>query len=124
MELGMLAPVQAVLGNVDGASEATRPFDLRLTTPAGKIAVTHGHRPVASAYHLETMLAYFAEFRPDIIVYGHTHIAAITRLGGVTFFNPGAAGRHQIGGRAPSVGLITLEPGQAQPRLEIVLLNA
>jgi putative phosphoesterase len=124
LALGALAPVRAVSGNVDGAPEATRPLDLRLTTPAGKIAVTHGHRPIASAYHLETMLAYFADFRPDIIVYGHTHIAAIARLDGVTFFNPGAAGRHQIGARAPSVGLITLEPDQEHPCLQHVLLDA
>ena len=116
-ELEALAPVEAVSGNVDGfALPNRRSLSLRLETSAGRIAVTHGHLDEAPSTDLDRMKAYFDDFAPDIIVYGHSHIAKPEKLAGVRFFNPGAAGAARFG-RPPTVGIITAVPGR-EPTIE------
>jgi hypothetical protein len=116
IELQALAPVRAVSGNVDGVPDGgSRPLFQKLETPAGRIAMTHGHLR-------SRMVSHFAAFKPDIIVYGHTHIAYLGQCAGVTLFNPGAAGRAGVG-RPPSVGLITRDKPDQPPRLEHVILE-
>jgi putative phosphoesterase len=122
-ELEAIAPVKAVSGNVDGPPASNRPAARQFETFAGRIAVAHGHMPNASARRLSTMLAYFLDFAPGIVVYGHTHLAATERIDGVVMYNPGAAGNSQVGGRSPSVGLISIEAGEPIPRFEHVLLG-
>ena len=110
IELGAIAPVQAVSGNVDFPPDrATRPLWRTLKTPAGRIAVTHGHRAESPSTGLDMMHAYFRDFLPDIIIYGHSHVPKLEEIGGVRIFNPGAAGQPRFG-RPCSVGLITQVP--------------
>ena len=113
-ELETIAPVRAVPGNTDGwMARVNRPLCLELETAAGRVAMTHGHLAVASAFAPDSLVHYFRDFRPGIIVYGHTHRARSTRLDGVALFNPGVAGAgHARHGR--SVGLITVL-GTGQP---------
>lgn len=106
-ELGAIAPTFAVSGNVDGPPRPSRPGALRLETPLGRIGVTHGHLQAAPTTSLERMVGFFSDFKPDLIIYGHSHVPKIDRIDGVTVFNPGAAGPPRFG-RAPTVGL--LEP--------------
>src|SRR5262245_36702942 len=73
-ELEAIAPVAAVAGNVDGVPQARWPSRRELETPAGRIAMTHGHLPSAPSTDLELMARSFSKFRPDIIVFGHSHI--------------------------------------------------
>ena len=121
-ELATIAPVSAVSGNVDGVPEAaTRPLFRQLETPAGRIAMTHGHLSLAPAADPARLVRHFAAFHPDIIVYGHTHVPRLGQCEGVTLFNPGAAGRAGVG-HPPSVGLITVQAPGERPRLEHVVL--
>lgn len=117
-ELGAIAPVTAVYGNVDG-------FDLRDRLP--KVAreelsglfltVTHGDQ-----FGELTPAALHREFPDaDIVVFGHTHRAELELVDKtVTVMNPGSA-THPRGGMPPSVGIMELEPG-LPPRARIVAI--
>lgn len=122
-ELETIATVQAVSGNVDGPPmPGMRPLFRELTTPAGRIALTHGHDRTAPAIDKAKLCGRFKDFAPDIVVFGHTHIPFLERVGGVTLFNPGVAGRVR-GKYPPSVGMITVEMEGQPPRLEHVVLE-
>ena len=121
--LETIAPVQVVRGNVDRETDAgPRPLFLQLQTPVGRIGVTHGHLPDASAYDTASLIRHFQPFDPAIIVFGHTHVPTLERRAGVVLLNPGAAGRARLG-RGPSVGLITLDGVGQDPCFEIKELN-
>jgi putative phosphoesterase len=123
IELEAIAPVSAVSGNVDGEPHPTRrPLERQLTTPAGRIAMTHGHLLKAPAVRKDLLVAYFSPFGPDIIIYGHTHVPFLGEVVGVTLFNPGVAGRVRASS-PPSVGLITVANEGDPPRLEHVELK-
>jgi putative phosphoesterase len=108
IELETIAPVRAVSGNVDGRPDARRrPLTQEIETPAGRIAMTHGHLSGAPSTELDRMVASFSEFHPDIVIYGHSHVPKLDRIGEVWVFNPGSAG-HPRFGKPATVGLITL----------------
>jgi putative phosphoesterase len=111
IELETIAPVQAVSGNVDGMPIPGRPLYRQLETPAGRIAMTHGHLHAAPAGDRTALVRHFRPFAPQIIIFGHTHLATLDEVDGVTLFNPGSAGRARLG-RAPSLGLITAVEGE------------
>lgn len=88
-------PVKAVYGNVDGWEIRHRaPEFQRLNAGGLRILMTHiGGTPARWATGIGPLLT---EERPDIFVCGHSHILRIervTRLGGMLYINPGAAGR-------------------------------
>lgn len=111
--LEALAPVSAVRGNVDGFSLLGHyPLTRELETPAGRIALTHGHLPSAPSTNHLKMSAHFANFRPEIVIFGHSHIPCLEDLGEVTMFNPGSASQSRWG-RGNTVGMITVDhPGE------------
>jgi len=88
-ELRALAPVTVVLGNVDFPE-----MGLRLTECvelAGKKFLLHH---IVNPQHLgEDLQSSMAQLQPDVVVFGHSHIAFQKRLRGVLFFNPGYAGK-------------------------------
>ena len=99
--LRAVAPVRAVLGNVDvpdGTLESAIDCDL-----AGvPVHVSHGHelgRPTPER------LA--ARYDASVIVYGHTHVALVRTIGTTLVVNPGAAGPRRFKLR-PSVALLRL----------------
>ena len=123
IELEAIAPVKAVSGNVDGPPlPGRRPLTQRLETPLGRIALVHGHMREAPSGDRPALCAFFADFRPDIIIFGHTHIPFLEVVDGVTLFNPGAAGRVRIG-RAPSIGMISANPAGGPPLIEHISLE-
>ncbi|MBI3736903.1 metallophosphoesterase family protein, partial [Candidatus Sumerlaeota bacterium] len=62
-ELETIAPVQAVSGNVDFPTrEGLRPMTRRIETPAGRIAMTHGHLDRAPSTRPDLMAEFFADF--------------------------------------------------------------
>lgn len=113
-ELALVAPVEAVSGNID-------PFELML--PPVYIAdlggtvihVSHGHELGSP-----TPEKLVANYHADLIVYGHTHRALVRRVGGTLVVNPGAAGPRRFNLK-PSVGLLTLAAGG--PTVRIVPLD-
>jgi putative phosphoesterase len=101
--LAEIAPVTAVTGNVDWGTELDRAYRrvARLEIGGYRIYVTHiGDDPAR-------LVARLPEPRPQIYIYGHSHIAHIERRDGVLFLNPGAAAQPRFG-RQPSVAILEL----------------
>ena len=110
-ELALIAPVRAVRGNTDppGLTRLTPALDL--TLGGLRVHVSHGHelgRPKPE------QLA--ASYDADVIVYGHTHIQIVRRVGKKLVVNPGAAGPRRFD-LAPSVARLRIEPDGASAEL-------
>jgi putative phosphoesterase len=86
-----MAPVTAVLGNVDYLEMADLlPEVAELRLGGCRFLVTHllgePHAPVAPIRRR------LEEAPADVVVYGHSHRAYNAWVGGTLFFNPGSAG--------------------------------
>jgi len=106
-ELGIIAPVRAVYGNTDAMWEPGLVQALDLTLGGLKVHVSHGHelgRPKAAS------LA--AAYDADVIVYGHTHVQRLERVGKRLVVNPGAAGPRRFD-LLPSVARLAIDDGVA-----------
>jgi hypothetical protein len=91
-ELGTIAPVMAVRGNIDYGVLADLPWTAVLKVAGKRIAALHiagsPTKPNRDAQDLA------ARERPDVLVVGHSHIAIAGRVLGTLWINPGAAGHH------------------------------
>ncbi len=108
-ELALIAPVQAVCGNCDAPGDAGLAQERVVTLEGVRIHVSHGHevgRPTA-----ERLMAAYPGF--DVIVYGHTHVQKVERVGDVLVVNPGAAG-HRRFDLMPSVARLVIDAGRAE----------
>jgi hypothetical protein len=98
--LSAIAPVRAVMGNVDLAGTLDASIDCELD--GTRVHVSHGHelgRPTPER------LA--ARYDAAVIIYGHTHTALVRTIGSALVVNPGAAGPRRFNLR-PSIGLLRL----------------
>ena len=95
--------VRAVAGNMDGFDLAGLLPGKRVEVIEGKrIGIVHGAGP---PYAIEQrVLGQFTQV--DAIVFGHSHMPALTRHGDVVLFNPGAFRNPSTGVR--TVGMIEL----------------
>ena len=114
-ELALIAPVRAVYGNTDAPWDGGLVPALDLQLFGLKVHVSHGHE-VGKVTPANLAKAYDA----DVIVYGHTHIQKISRVGGRLVVNPGAAGPRRFNLEA-SVARLTIENGMSE--VEIVSLT-
>jgi putative phosphoesterase len=113
--LALIATVEAVYGNVDD------PHDPRLsrerTIPVGALTlhVSHGHELGSP-----TPARLVARYRADILVFGHTHRALVTRIGQggapTLVVNPGAAGPRRFDLK-PSVAILTISGPSAEAEI-------
>jgi len=111
-ELAAIAPVTAVRGNVDIAyglaslpDEAT--FELegrRVLVGHVKTALLGRHAPALEGY--------------DLVITGHSHRFTETRVDGVLYLNPGAAGAPRFG-LARSVAVVEMGETLAVRRIEL-----
>ena len=105
--LAAIAPVHAVVGNID-VPDGTLPAAISRELEGVRLHVSHGHeigRPSPEA------LA--ARYGGDVIVYGHTHRPIIQMVGAVLVINPGAAGPPRFNLK-PSVALLSLPSRDAR----------
>jgi uncharacterized protein len=110
--LEAIAPLDAVHGNVDAGTPLGRrfPASRQLVIDDVRIHVTHiGGQPAALARALP-------QPKPDVYIFGHTHVALLETLEGVLFLNPGAAGRPRFGGGL-SVAILDIAQGRAEARI-------
>jgi uncharacterized protein len=116
--LGAIAPVEAVFGNVDDPHDPSLARERSVTIAGVTIHVSHGHelgRPTAD-------LA-LARYAADVVVFGHTHRAAIVRREGRVAINPGAAGPRRFDLR-PSVARLTIgRPAGGAPSIEVEIIS-
>jgi len=88
--LEAIAPVHAVHGNMDPFEVASAlPGQRVIQVGAKVIGLIHGW---GAPQGLENrLLERFSQDSVDAIVYGHTHLPALKKIGSVLFFNPGSA---------------------------------
>ena len=111
-ELALIAPVQAVCGNCDAPWDPGLAQERVVTVEGVRIHVSHGHeigRPTAAR-----LIAAYPGF--DVIVYGHTHVQKVERVGGVLVVNPGAAGARRFD-LHPSVARLRVDHARADVEL-------
>jgi len=102
-QLGDIAPVIAVEGDHDRAARLGLPRDHVVEVAGHRIGLSHGRRiraieiaaaalSVARARVVTLGLEDSLRRRlgeVDMVVYGHLHVASVSRRGGVTYLNPG-----------------------------------
>lgn len=111
-ELATIAPVTAIHGNVDAGAPLGRsyPASRQVVLAGVRVYLNHfGGRPAELARALPTP-------RPDVYIFGHSHVALLETVDGVLFLNPGAAGRPRFGGGV-SVALLDIVDGRASARI-------
>jgi len=113
-ELRLIAPVHAVYGNTDPAGDPNLQGELTIPLDGIEVHVSHGHE-LGSPTPEKLVAAYHHQ----VIIYGHTHLPLIERIGEQLVVNPGAAGPRRFK-LAPSVALMTIAGGRAE--VEIVSL--
>jgi hypothetical protein len=113
-ELELIAPVRAVYGNNDAPWDPRLAAAINDTFDGVRVHVSHGHE-VGKVTPANIAAAYDA----DVVVYGHTHVQKVTRIGGRIIVNPGAAGPRRFNLQA-SVALLTVTNGTSE--VEIIPL--
>lgn len=95
-DLEALAPVRAVVGNVDSPPLTDRfPRVAEVELEGWLILLAHqGGPPERLSEELKAMVA---ERKPAALVFGHTHLPMARQQGGVLYLNPGYAGRQRFG---------------------------
>ncbi len=76
--------IYQVKGNCDGGGE-----DLIFEAEGIKILITHGDRYGVKGSLYKLMLK-AKEIGANLVLYGHTHVADVTEIDGITLINPGA----------------------------------
>ena len=119
-ELGAIAPVIAVHGNMDYPEIVTRyPEDQRIKLADNEIFMTHnGGMLLRSPSNFQARVG---SRRPDVFIWGHTHRSENRMIDGMLSLNPGPAGKPRAE-HPSSAAIITLEPGEA-PQAEIISLD-
>lgn len=109
-ELAKLAPLHGVTGNGDG-EELHRRFGSRKVVmfEGVRIGIVHGHEGPGRSTPERARRA-FADESVDLIVFGHSHIPFLEKLGGTVLFNPGSPTDKR---RQPnySYGIVTVDGG-------------
>jgi putative phosphoesterase len=110
-------PVQAVYGNMDEAAlREALPKERVVEAEDARIGMVHIPGPAAGRE--ERLLARFPGC--GAVVYGHTHIPQVERVGGTWILNPGSPTERR---RAPTRTLIELRVDGARLRPELVELR-
>jgi putative phosphoesterase len=92
-ELETIAPVTAVMGNTDDAG-FRYPLTKVVSLCEKKFLVHH----IVNPHSLEDDLAErIKREAPSVVVFGHTHKPFRQMIDGITFFNPGYAGKARFG---------------------------
>ena len=106
-ELGELAPVIAVRGNVDTEPWAKAlPDRRRLELGGANVLLLHDRAIVGASPAAEGV---------DVVVFGHSHEPLTDRQGGVLWFNPGSAGPKRFS-LPVSLGVLEIEDGRVRHR--------
>lgn len=84
-------PLYLVRGNCDGSSAA--PDELVVELGSVRALLCHGHNFAVDWGRLDSMVYAAQEKGCSLVLFGHTHRAENTEIGGVKLVNPGTAGQ-------------------------------
>jgi putative phosphoesterase len=110
--LEALAPTTAVRGNVDGALRRRLPETVELQLGGVHTAVIHGDQ--LSRRTSAVAAARFPD--ADLVVFGHSHVPSVERVGATLAVNPGSAGRRRFGSTV-TVALAVVEHRRVEARI-------
>jgi uncharacterized protein len=104
IELKAISPVYAVKGNMDG-HDIKEPEELVLEiNNKFTLCVAHGS---GSPFGLkERLVKKFREYKPYMIIHGHTHLPEISEFSGIKIFNPGSGTNGQ---EYDSIGILDVK---------------
>ncbi len=91
MELEAIAPVTAVIGNVDSGLSFRETEVIELF--GRRFLLHHVVEPRRLADPLRRQID---RVQPDVVVFGHTHKPFCERIGDTLFLNPGSAGKRRF----------------------------
>ena len=131
-ELGQIAPIRAVRGNVD-AAELDLPLSLKLACDGFQVEMMHILPAMQSEVQQWAELAAAKGAPPSrserflrsfagstrVVIFGHSHQPCLTPLGQRLFFNPGSAGRRRFS-LPRCCGLLELVPGRITASIELL----
>lgn len=111
-ELSRYAPVDGVAGNTD-PPEIGKQFGRKklLTLDGLRIGIVHGDGTGGTTPG--RALDAFKDERPDLILFGHSHIPFMEERDGILLFNPGSPTDKR---RQPQFSFGVLETGDGDPR--------
>jgi uncharacterized protein len=113
-----LAPVEAVAGNMDHAELlAILPKQRVVEVGGARIGMVHNAGPAAR--RAERLAERFPDC--DAVVYGHTHVPEVTRVGELWVLNPGSPTERRS---APVHSMLMLEVESGEIRPEFVPLSS
>lgn len=111
-ELGELAPVIAVRGNVDGGWARLLPERRTLDLGGVSVLMLHDRALVGP----DPFLSEGGSASGRIVVFGHSHQPLAEKRKGVLWFNPGSAGPRRF--KLPvSLGRLVIEDGRVRHQL-------
>ncbi len=92
-QLEAIAPVTAVLGNMDDQSLRAR--ETEIVELAGRKFLLHH---IVNPHHVDDSIqARIRREQPAVVVFGHSHKPFCETIDGVLFLNPGSAGKSRFG---------------------------
>ncbi len=92
-QLEAIAPVTAVLGNMDDQSVRAR--ETEIVELAGRKFLLHH---IVNPHHVDDSIqARIRREQPAVVVFGHSHKPFCETIDGVLFLNPGSAGKSRFG---------------------------
>src|SRR5688572_25111910 len=89
LDLETIAPVTAVLGNTDDSGLHYKETEI-VTLAGWKFLIHHIVSPLSLGDELKAKID---REQVDVVVFGHSHKPFCQKIGKVTFFNPGYAGK-------------------------------
>jgi putative phosphoesterase len=89
-ELEILAPVYAIWGNIDSQPVVTQ-FSQDLVTEIEGLTFYLIHHIISEKFIRYELFR--KKIKPDVIVYGHTHIPEVSRHNEILFINPGSVSK-------------------------------
>jgi uncharacterized protein len=116
-ELRQLAPVEAVAGNMD-AAELMEALPERRVVEAGGVRIGMLHVPGPAMGRGQRLAAAFPGC--DAVVYGHTHVPEVARVGEVWILNPGSPTERRS---ASAHSMLMLEIDSCELRPQLVTLS-
>ena len=117
-QLSGIAPVTAVRGNNDKQGPESEYPEIE-TLNLGGCCIYLTHIVKVPKDGDAAGLTVYLEQLADVVVFGHSHMAFHESRDGLTFFNPGAAGKRRFK-VVPSIGLLELEPGRVEGRILVL----
>lgn len=100
-----LKKMHVVRGNCD--YDRTLPNDLTIDIGKHKIYSTHGHLYGVKS-SLDQLATKAQSMNADIALYGHSHVAKVDHINGVTLINPGSIA-YPRGRKEPTYAILTLD---------------